>query len=195
MRAPTAGDNWTYSYEGSSSAKGSFTGSGVESMASDTLSTGPVIKDSTSTIFHYADSSVSTSSYSAWYTVGATSYGPAAFSSSTGSQLLVTNNTYLLPLNVTGTTAVGGVAKLSDASTRTYQWTVLRGEKITVPAGTFDCWVVSYTRTHSDGSSAVATLWVSPVVGNAVQVQEIDKNTDGSQVTWNSYLTATNVAH
>ncbi|MEO5326647.1 MAG: hypothetical protein H7829_00205 [Magnetococcus sp. THC-1_WYH] len=63
-------------------------------------------------------------------------------------------------------------------------WRVFRREKVTVPAGSFHCWVMEWkTRSLDSDWTGVEKWWYSPLVGNYVRMEyQYGKNKASSRV-------------
>ncbi len=72
--------------------------------------------------------------------------------------------------------------KANDGNTNQFRGTfkVVARETITVPAGTFQTWVVDYQGFASNGSSFRSRNWVDPRYGLAIKREEVARNRNGN---------------
>lgn len=194
LRAPTAGDTWTFNVVGHQNFVGDVTGTIIETIYGDTVNFTPCQKDEVVGTLAFS-SGGGESLFSDIWTVleNNTLYVIAA--SGNGKPVLATASTLAVPLTWGPTTNWSGGVTFADNSSYTDSLVFVRQDRVTVPAGTFDVWVMSRETHYSSGEVSTALEYWPPDLGNFVYRDVTNTFTNGAVYHFTSQLLSTNVPH
>jgi hypothetical protein len=186
VRRNVDGDTYNYSVGGTYTESGTpantpASGTGSEVFTADTFNGNAALEDSVSWTLNLVSGPKAFSDIRqydpSWQTVG---------QSDMGTVYVVQAQGQTIPGNLTANTTFNSVEILSNGTHVTIAGQVTGSETITVPAGTFKCWIIDLTKTWSDGLTVHQTIDFSGDLGAAAQVVQTDTYTSGysDSVTW-----------
>ncbi|HWD40030.1 MAG TPA: hypothetical protein VG944_14370 [Fimbriimonas sp.] len=188
-RSNGPGDTWSFSLDFDFGQFGKGPGTMVESLSTDTYNNAPSIKDAKSFRITLPHQNIAIDEYAELGTDGS-----LLAELINGTLLALTSSTFRLPPTIDRSTAASGTLTFSGGYSITQQYRVVGAERITVPAGKFDCWVVSEQAQRSDGSSDNYRFWIAPETGHYVQATDTTDNGDGTGYTYTMKMTSMQTA-
>jgi hypothetical protein len=186
FRPNVVGDAWNYQVETINfGVFGSYGGTLSEAFSSDTFNGGPSIRFTRSFDLSFPSGPTTISSYEELSPAG------VLLAEQDGSGLSnVVSNTFNVPTPLSLSTQASGVLTLADGSSYTITYKIVGKTQMITLAGTFACWIVNQTVTHSDGTVDTYTLWIAPETGNYVRITDTTTNTDGTGYQYTASLTS-----
>ncbi len=179
VRRPTPGDSWTYNISGHTPA-GNFDGQLVSSQSGEIFNGLSSVRDTESVTITSGASAGNIGISNQWYVLDPTQTHTIGIQQVGGVPLTVTSTTYNSPITITSNTSLSGQTTLSSGLVIDTTAAVIGAERVTVPAGTFDCWKISRTEVDSDGSRSTSTGWLPVQYGSVIKQIVNGSNTSGN---------------
>jgi hypothetical protein len=183
-RANTIGDSWTYAVQTTLPLIGSGSGTYTQALYSGTFDGNSTIQETdTFDLPTYPNGPVILAA-SDEYSLN----GTLVAVTSQGVLTAVKSNTFSFSGVYSSTTLVGGTLTLTDGTVVKENYQVTGTARVTVPAGTFDCWVVKEIESRNDGTQDRFTLYVDPALGNWVKADAQTLYSGGQEFDWHAQL-------
>jgi hypothetical protein len=185
MRSNAIGDSWTYNVTTTLPIIGNGSGTYTSALSADSYHNQPTVQSSVTYNLNYPNGPITLGSYSE-----STLAGVLVAEISHGLLTAVKSETFHFPSTFTSTLQTSGVLTLADGTIVKQHIQVVGTQQVTVPAGSFPCWVVQEKDVRNDGTTDNYTLYMAPAVGNWVKGDaEIDYS-DGTQFDWHAQMTS-----
>lgn len=158
----------------------SFTGSKTITVSNTTFNGNPALDFTTTFKLIYQAGQDSTTNHDI---MSQDAQGLHELSSTmSGGPLNVTSDTYTQPATIGINTVASGKTTFSDGSFVNTSIHIIGKERVTVPAGTFDCWKANYIWSDSRGDTETDVLYIDPALGFPVQSVIFATNGQGSNI-------------
>lgn len=180
MRAMTPGLNYSYNFTGriiSDNRTTLFSGTSTTSLAhgsfngQTTVNGFPVLVSTTSAVIT-ALGEQTTLTYRGYGYQNASGDLFSIGDGDSGGTVAYTPHLLTRPGRHDAFTGLAQEVAASDGTTLAYSLTTQRAERVTVPAGTFDCWKVATTET-TPTQTITATYWYAPQIGYWVRREAV----------------------
>lgn len=185
MRSNVPGDAWTYSVTATLPYAGTGSGTLTNSLTSDTYAGQQTVRWTEDFEIQYPSQTITLAASNELSLTG-----QLLAVTSMGQYSSVVKDTFHLGSTIGPTTDVKGGFTLADGTSVTEEYKVTGKARVTVKAGTFDCWIITETESRNDGTKDYFTLYLAPEIGGWVKARARTNYSGGQVFSWSAELTA-----